>query len=170
MPRQVVELLACWKRRFTQNDFNDVWNAIPFYLMWCIQRELIVRRRTRIYSLVSLNPSSSGSFLTPFSMFLAFQIFVPFFLILDVTGYFPLYTSCDLVAPLAPFNKFAILIKKKIESHGAMIYLALKSQKFLNLKSNQNKHHGIYTIAKCYYSQKKIHCSDTVEVPQHSER
>jgi len=30
-----------------------------------------VKRQARIYSLVSLNPSSGGSLLTPFSMFLA---------------------------------------------------------------------------------------------------
>jgi hypothetical protein len=39
MPRRVVELLACWKRRFSQNDLNVVWNVIPSCLMWCIWRE-----------------------------------------------------------------------------------------------------------------------------------
>jgi hypothetical protein len=34
-----VELLACWKRRFSQNNLNVVWNVIPFCLMWCIWRK-----------------------------------------------------------------------------------------------------------------------------------
>jgi hypothetical protein len=40
MPRQVVDLLACWRGRFNQNDINIVWNVIfSFLLMWCILRE-----------------------------------------------------------------------------------------------------------------------------------
>lgn len=39
MLRQVVKLLECWKRRFSQNDLNVVWNVISSCLMWCIWRE-----------------------------------------------------------------------------------------------------------------------------------
>jgi hypothetical protein len=43
MPRQVVDLLACWKGRVNQNDINIVWNVIPSFLMWCIWREMNAR-------------------------------------------------------------------------------------------------------------------------------
>jgi len=31
MARGVVELLMCWKRRFSWKDLNVVWNVIPSY-------------------------------------------------------------------------------------------------------------------------------------------
>jgi hypothetical protein len=40
MPKWVVEVLTCWKRRFSWKDFNVIWNVIFSCLMWCIWREM----------------------------------------------------------------------------------------------------------------------------------
>jgi hypothetical protein len=73
MPRRVVELLACWKRRFNRKDLNVILNVIPSCLMWYVWREMNARsfndcEKTSSDSFVSLNPSMSGSLLTPFLM------------------------------------------------------------------------------------------------------
>jgi hypothetical protein len=39
MPKQVVDLMACWIRRVGQDDIDIVWDVIPSFLMWCILRE-----------------------------------------------------------------------------------------------------------------------------------
>ena len=39
MPRTVLNLLSCWKRRGLTKDHNTIWNAIPGCLMWLIWRE-----------------------------------------------------------------------------------------------------------------------------------
>ena len=39
MPRMVLNLLDCWKRRDLTKDHNTIWNAIPGCLMWLIWRE-----------------------------------------------------------------------------------------------------------------------------------
>jgi hypothetical protein len=73
MPRQMVELLACWNGRFSGNDFTIVWNVIPSYIVHLKKKEIlkvsmIARRRIRIYNFVFLNPSFSGFLLMPFSI------------------------------------------------------------------------------------------------------
>jgi hypothetical protein len=74
---------------------------------------MIAREPARIYGLVSLNPYLSGSLLMPFSMSLALQIFVLFFLVLDLLGVFsciiPVYLGCASCA----FSEFPLLISKK---------------------------------------------------------
>jgi hypothetical protein len=39
MPTWVVDLLACWKGRVSQNDLKIIWNLIASCLMWCIWRK-----------------------------------------------------------------------------------------------------------------------------------
>ena len=53
----------------------------------------IARRRAGIYKCVSLNLSLNGSLLTPFLTPLTLQIFVLFFLVLDLTSYSLLHAS-----------------------------------------------------------------------------
>lgn len=38
MPRQVVELFACWWTVGSIRSFS-VWKMMPFYLLWCLWRE-----------------------------------------------------------------------------------------------------------------------------------
>jgi hypothetical protein len=118
MPKRVVHFLPCWNRGVGWNDSIIVWNAIPS-LLWCIWRERSARnfnvqgRRVRIYGHVFSKPYLSGPFLALYPVSLAMQIFVFFFLVLDLLGVFScifsLYLGC---APCAS-NEFPLLIENK---------------------------------------------------------
>jgi len=70
--------------------------------MWCIWRERNARnfedfeKTSSDYSFVALNPSSNGSLLTPFFIPLTLQMFVFFFIVLDLDGCSFLFTFCVL--------------------------------------------------------------------------
>jgi hypothetical protein len=75
---------------------------------------MIKSEQARIYGLVFLKPYLSGSLLPPFSMSLAMQISVLFFLVLDLQGVSLVYFPCTWVASLALLMNFLYLhIKKK---------------------------------------------------------
>jgi hypothetical protein len=111
MPIRVVDLLVCWKRRVVRNDINIVRNAIPSFLMWCIWRERVARSFNRERESLDLwtcflNSYLSGSLLLPFSMSLAMQIFVLFFLVHDLHGVFSHILSMYLGCTPYALNKF----------------------------------------------------------------
>jgi hypothetical protein len=68
--------------------------------------ESIVGERAWIYGLVFLNSYLSGSLLLPLSMSLALQIFVLFFLVLDLYGVFSHILSMYLGCTPYALNKF----------------------------------------------------------------
>jgi hypothetical protein len=39
MPRQVRDLLACWRRKTSNSQSEALWKIITLCLMWCIWRE-----------------------------------------------------------------------------------------------------------------------------------
>jgi len=96
--RKVGDLWACWKRWFSQNDFKILWNVIPLFNVVPLEKKgtievsMIMRRRVWIYYFVFLNPSLSGSLLTPFSISLRI-ILCSLFSFLILLGVFLLYTS-----------------------------------------------------------------------------
>jgi hypothetical protein len=73
----------------------------------------IATRRARIYNSVSLNLSSNGSLLMSFLTHLTLQIFVPFFLVLDLAGCPLLYTCIFGLCPLLFLINLLYLYKNK---------------------------------------------------------
>ncbi len=46
MPRDVVDLLACWAGKVGKDEAGMIWKAIPHYLMWCLWGERNARSFT----------------------------------------------------------------------------------------------------------------------------
>ena len=51
LPRDVVDLLACWQGRVERHRNNTIWKAIPHCLMWCIWHERNARILRGVHSL-----------------------------------------------------------------------------------------------------------------------
>jgi hypothetical protein len=45
MPRQLLDLLACWQGWFGKHHSSEIWKVIPPCLMWCVWRE----RNSRLF-------------------------------------------------------------------------------------------------------------------------
>jgi hypothetical protein len=40
MPRRMVDLFTCWRGLSGKPQSSQVWKMVPFYLLWCIWREI----------------------------------------------------------------------------------------------------------------------------------
>ena len=43
MPRRVIDLFMCWRRRLGSQQCSVIWKAVPHCLMWCIWKERSAR-------------------------------------------------------------------------------------------------------------------------------
>jgi len=138
MPRWVVELLACWKGRLCQNDFNIIWNVIPSHSMWFIWREMNAwsfedcektSSKLQLWFLESLFEWNSVNAPLSISEFVDLCALLPhswsWWLFLSCLD--PVYLRC---APFT-FNEFALLIKncffKKEKRKKAVVIIVWRS-------------------------------------------
>ena len=128
MPKDVVELLASWKGKFSKPRNGLIWNMVPHCFMWSIWRETnfqILKKpedRFKTWRLLSSRLCLGGQMSRVFSLSLLCLIwsidlvFILFkFLALFVPS-FPQYTSCVLWFFLYLFfyQKSLLLIKNNI--------------------------------------------------------